>query len=132
MYLFDTDVLSYVVGRAPPRLLARLAAVPAEQQFTSSITVGEMVYGAHRSPRRDALLRKMEEQLWPNIQVLPFDKAAAETYGQLRADLERAGRPLAEPDLRIAAIAVVNGLTVITRNIRHFSRIPCLRVENWV
>ena len=133
MYLFDTDTLSQVVRRAPsPGLLSRLASVPVDQQFTSAVTVGEMVYGAYRSQRREYLLRQLEERLWPNIRILPFNLRAAETYGRLRAELEQAGTPLSEPDLRIAAIALTHDLTVVTGNVRHFSRIPGLRVETWL
>ncbi|MDO8749656.1 MAG: type II toxin-antitoxin system VapC family toxin [Dehalococcoidia bacterium] len=133
MYLFDTDVLSHVLKSSPlPSLIARLAAVPPEQQFTSAITVGEMVYGAWHSPRREHFLRQLEERVWPNVRVLSFNRSAGETYGRLRAELERAGTPLAEPDLRIAAIALTNDLTVVTGNVRHFARVPGLRVENWL
>ncbi|HEV8353377.1 MAG TPA: type II toxin-antitoxin system VapC family toxin [bacterium] len=133
MYLFDTDTLSEVLKRAPsPRLLARLAAVPAEEQFTSAITVGEMVYGAYRSQRRDHLLRQLGERVWSQVRVLPFDRAAAERYGALRARLEETGTTVAEPDLRIASIALTHDLTVVTGNTRHFQRIPELRVENWM
>lgn len=133
MYLFDTDTLSEVLRRAPaPGLLARLAAVLPEQQFTSAITVGEMEYGAHRSPKRDELLRQLRERVWPNVRILAFDRAAAETYGALRAQLERGGTPLSEPDMRIAAVALTHDLTVVTGNIRHFQRVGGLRVENWM
>jgi len=133
MFLLDTDAVSQILKPAPSSsLLTRLAAVPPEDQFTSAITVGEMVYGAHRSPTPERWLRQLEERLWPNLRVLPFDRPAAEAYGQLRADLERAGTPLSEPDLRIAAIALTHDLTVVTGNVRHFSRVPGLRVENWL
>ena len=133
MFLFDTDALSQVLRRDPsPSILVRMAAVPREEQFTTAITVGEMVYGAERSSRREYLLRQFEERLWPNLGILPFDQAAAETYGRIRAEVERAGTPLAEPDLRIGAIALTRDLTVVTGNTRHFSRIPSLRVENWM
>ena len=133
MYLLDTDVLSQVLTPSPlPGLIARLAVVPSEQQFTSAITVGEMVYGAYRSPRREHFLRQLEERVWPNVRVLSFNRSAGETYGRLRAELEQAGTPLAEPDLRIAAIALPPDLTVVTGNVRHFARVPGLRVENWL
>jgi tRNA(fMet)-specific endonuclease VapC len=133
MFLFDTDTLSQVLKRTPSSaLLARLAIVPPEQQFTSAITVGEMVYGAYRSPSPEPLLRQLEERVWPNVRVLPFDRPAAETYGRLRAELERAGTPLSEPDLRIASIALTHDLTVVTGNVRHFVRVSGLRVENWL
>lgn len=133
MFLFDTDALSQVLRRYPsPSILVRMATVPREEQFTTAITVGEMVYGAERSTRPEYLLRQFEERLWPNLRILPFDHAAAETYGRIRAELERAGTPLAEPDLRIGSIALTRDLTVVTGNTRHFSRIPGLRVENWI
>lgn len=133
MYLFDTDSLSQVLKRSPlPSFIARLAATPIEHQFTSAITVGEMVYGAHRSARRDELLGQLQTRVWPNITILPFDRAAAETYGSIRAELERAGVPIGEPDTRIAAIALARSLTVVTRNVRHFERVPGLRAENWL
>ena len=133
MFLFDTDTLSHVLRRnPPPSLLVRLAEVPSEDQFTTAINVGEMIYGANRSSRRDYLLRRFEERLWPMVSILPFDRAAAETYGVLRAELERSGTPLAEPDLRIPSIGLSRNLTVVTGNIRHFSRVPGLAVENWI
>ena len=64
--------------------------------------------------------------------MLPFDVAAARRYGEVRAELERLGTPLAEADLRIGAIALSRGLTVVTGNVRHFQRIPELSVENWL
>jgi predicted nucleic acid-binding protein len=133
MFLFDTDTLSEILKRTPsPGLLAKLATLSSEDQFTTSITVGEMVYGAHRSTRREYLLQQFEERLWPMVHILPFDRTAAEAFGSIRAELERAGTPLAEPDLRIGAIALTNNLTVVTGNVRHFARIPGLQVENWI
>lgn len=64
--------------------------------------------------------------------VLPFDAAAAETYGSLRAGLEASGRRLAEPDLRIASIALARDAVLVTGNERHFRRVNGLAVENWL
>jgi tRNA(fMet)-specific endonuclease VapC len=134
MYLFDTDILSNLLRRMPSTtLIAKLASVPPEQQFTSSITLGELVYGAHKlGTRGTALLERLETTLLPNLPVLPFDAAAARRYGEVRADLERRGLPIGEADLRIAAIALVRDFTVVTGNLRHFQRVPGLRVENWL
>ena len=68
----------------------------------------------------------------PHLPVLPFDGDAARRYGEVRAELECQGTPLGEADLRIGAIALSRGLTVVTGNIRHFQRIPGLSVENWL
>jgi tRNA(fMet)-specific endonuclease VapC len=134
MYLLDTNILSDLIKRSPSTaLIAKLASVPPEQQFTSSITLGELVYGAYRlGPRSDALLHRIETRLLPNLPILPFDDAAARRYGEVRAQLERQGMPLGDADLRIAAIALTRDLTVVTANTRHFQRVPGLPVENWL
>ncbi len=133
-YLLDTDTLSNLLKKAPSvMLIARLAAVPIEEQATSSITVGEMAFGAYRSGERAAfLLGQIRNRLLPNLTVLPFDGAAAWRYGDIRAELERRGTPTGDSDLRIGAIALVHGLTVVTGNVRHFGRISTLKVENWL
>ncbi|MDQ3093012.1 MAG: PIN domain-containing protein [Actinomycetota bacterium] len=132
MFCFDTDILSAVMRRDPPlHLIRRLAEVPPRQQFTTAITVGEMLYGAAK--RGDPQLEQRVHDLILRAQaVLPFDEPAAEVYGSLRATLERAGRPLAEPDLRIAATALSRDLTLVSGNVRHFARVPGLRLENWL
>ena len=133
MYLFDTDIISNLLKKNPaPSLIRKLALTSAGNQFTSAITVGELVYGAFRSNRPDYFLNKLEEIVWPNITILPFDDTAARIYGMLRAQLEKAGTPTSEPDLRIASIAISNQKTLVTGNERHFSRIPSLQIENWL
>ncbi len=133
-YLFDTDILSNLLRRAPsPSLLRRLALTPVEEQTTSSITVGELYYGARRlAGGGENLVSRIESALLPNLLVLPFDVSAAQHYGHLRAELERAGTPIGDADMRIAAIARANDLTVVTANLRHFQRVAGLPVENWL
>lgn len=132
MWCFDTDVLSAVVRRDPPfHLVRKLARLPIDVQFTTSITLGEMLHGVARRPN-PRLQRKTREVVEGLVAILPFDEASAEIYGTLRAKLESEGRRLAEPDLRIASIALSNDLTLVTGNVRHFSRVPNLRVENWL
>jgi tRNA(fMet)-specific endonuclease VapC len=134
MYLLDTDILSNLLRRTPSAtLLTKLASVPSEQQFTSSITLGELVYGAHRSKARtDSLLQRLDETLLPNLPVLPFDVPAGRRYGEVRAELERRGTPIGDADLRIASIALARNLAVVTGNVRHFRKVPGLAVENWL
>ena len=134
MYLLDTDILSNLLKRTPSTvLISKLASVPPEQQFTSSITLGELIYGAYRLREHAAhLLERLDETLLPNLPALPFDGAAARRYGEVRAELEHRGTPLGDADLRIGAIALNRGLTVVTGNVRHFQRIPDLLVENWL
>jgi len=132
VYCFDTDVLSATIRREPSLpLIRRLAQVPPTDQFTTAITMGELLYGA---ARRDSkrLNEQVRELLRGALTILPFDETAAAVYGPLRASLESDGQPLAEPDLRIASIALSRDLVVVTGNIRHFARIPDLTVENWL
>lgn len=132
MYCFDTDILSATMRRDPSLpLIRKLAQVPPTEQFTTAVTLGELLYGA---ARRDS--KRLNEQIRDLIRsaltVLPFDEAAAEVYGPLRAQLESEGQRLAEPDMRIASIALSRDLTLVTGNVRHFTRVPGLKVENWL
>jgi predicted nucleic acid-binding protein len=130
-YLLDTDIISATLRRSPHLgVLRRLASIPASDQFTSSISLGELIFGALRVGRAELLDRIL--QIAERLPALPFDEAAARTFGALKADLERAGTPLAEPDLRIAAIARSGQLTLVTGNVRHFARVQDLAIENWL
>lgn len=133
-YLLDTDILSNLMKRSPSSaLVARVVRTPPEEQFTSSVTLGELIYGAHRfEGRTAALLESIERALLPNLPVLPFDAFAARRYGEVRAKLEKEGTPIGDADMRIAAIALVRGFKVVTGNERHFRRVPGLEVENWM
>jgi tRNA(fMet)-specific endonuclease VapC len=132
MYCFDTDTLSISIWPNPPaHLVRRLARVEPTDQCTTSVTVGELLYGVAKrgGPRISTRVRDLVRAVQT---VVPFDVAAAEVYGPLRADLERAGRPLDERDLMIASICLARDLTLVTGNVRHFDRVPGLRVEYWL
>jgi tRNA(fMet)-specific endonuclease VapC len=131
-YCLDTDVVSAVIRSQPDlRLLGRMAGIRAECMCTTAITLGEIVYGAIKRGR-PALVERVLTMAWSVDAFLPFDSGAAHVYASVRADLERQGSRLDEPDLRIAAIALSRDLTIITGNVRHFGRVPRLRVENWL
>ncbi len=133
MYLADTDTLSYILRGRSPVLTSRWIRTPRGQRHTTSITLGELVYGARRRwGWGERVLQILAETLLSELPILPFDESAAHRYGELRAYLERLGTPIGDSDTRIAAIALVHGLTVITGNIRHFERVPGLSVENWL
>lgn len=131
MIVLDTDVVS-VLMRAPraASLIARLEAVPVTEQATTTVTLGELAYGAAKASRPQ--LYEQAKRLLDGVVVLDFDTASAEAYGRLRARLESLGRPLADPDLRIAAIVLANTATLVTGNVRHFARVADLHVENWL
>ena len=137
MYLFDTDILSWLAKRRRPEgLMPRLAATPVAAQFTTAVNVAEIYHGIFRlgveDGTRESLLEFFDGQIFPRLTILPFEREDARAYGLLRASLERKGRPRFEPDLQIASIALTHRLTVVTGNVRHFEGIPGLKVENWL
>ncbi|NOQ63537.1 MAG: PIN domain-containing protein [Methyloprofundus sp.] len=133
MFLFDTDTITNIVKPRPSQnLLAKLAGIEKEQQYISTITISEIVYGAEKSQRPEYHLHNLEAILLPAVNIVGFDSKAAYICGQIRAELEKRGTPLNLADLEIASIAIANDLTLITNNIRHFKRIPLLKFENWL
>lgn len=111
-------------------VVRRLAQSVSGEHFTSAISLGELIFGAVRRGGID--LPHRIEMLVRRTPVLPFDERAARVYGPLKAQLQRDGTPLDEPDLRIASVALANGLTLVTGNERHFARVPGLSIENWL
>jgi predicted nucleic acid-binding protein len=133
MYLFDTDTLSNVVKRKPSgRLLEKLEETPIAFQHTSAINVGEIYFGANRSSKKKQILMAFEEMVFPNVNILPFDRQSGQVFGILKAELENRGIGCSEPGLRIAAVAIQHNLVLVTGNTKHFENIPGLRIENWI
>jgi predicted nucleic acid-binding protein len=130
-YLFDTDAISELLKPRPAADYVRwLAAVPREEQFTSAVVVGELYEGAFRSSAVTRHLENIEKRILPAVTVLSYDVAAAHVYGQVRAQLEISGRPLADADLQIAATALLHDLELVTGNVKHFKRVPGLRISH--
>lgn len=129
-WLFDTDAVSELLKPKPlAAYLEWLRAVPREDQFISAVSVGELYHGAYRSRAHDRHLDNIENRILPAVTVLPYDAAVAKVFGRLRAELELAGKRLADADLQIAATALHHGLELVTGNVRHFSRIGELRLN---
>lgn len=132
MYVFDTDALSGLLkGRLPEATAKRMGALVREKRYTTAITVGELYYGALRSSATTRWLKAIDDLL-PEFTCLDFDAEAARRYGEIRAFLERSGRRLDDPDLRIAAICAAKDQILVSGNERHFARVPGLRYENWL
>jgi predicted nucleic acid-binding protein len=129
--VLDTDVISDLMRPRPSaRLVERLAAIDVSEQATTAITIGELAYGARHAERPELYERAV--RLLSGTRVLPFDRDAATSYGSIRHELERDGRRLPDPDLRIAATALVHRAVLITGNTRHFERVPGLSCEDWL
>jgi tRNA(fMet)-specific endonuclease VapC len=139
MYLLDTDVISILQGRSQPaygRLTHRMGQRRRTDFYVSVVSLHEQLTGAHafiNSARKPADLahgyRFFIDALgyYCHEQVLPFDLPSASLAEQLASGKSRVNKM----DLRIASIALARSFTLLTRNLRHFSRVPNLIVEDW-
>ena len=128
-FVLDTNTCIYALKRKG-RVVERLRDHSPDDLGITIVTVAELWFGAHKSARPAAARREMDGFLEP-FEVLPFDRVAAEAYARIRLSLERAGSPIGERDLQIAAIAVARELTVVTHNVSEFARVPGLPVVDW-
>jgi len=133
MYLFDTDAITNILKKKPSsKMLEKIGKVSKRQSYISAITLGEIIYGAFKSSNPGLHLKNLKEILLPMVNLVTFDSRAAFHYGKIRADLESWGSIIPHTDIQIASITIANDLTLVTGNIRHFSRIHGLRAENWI
>lgn len=117
--------------RHPDGLVAsRIEKVGPKKIFTSIIVASELRYGCAKKGSSKLLSRV--EGLLEILTVLPLDIPVDAAYGKIRAELDRAGQPIGMNDLLIAAHTLAHGLTLVTDNMREFSRIRRLKVENWL
>lgn len=128
MRILDSD---HCIGILRGKLDLSRRSIPGETLATTTISVGELIVGARKSVLPEVSLRQVD-LLLQHLVILPFDEASGRLYGALRADLEIAGRRLADLDLQIASIAISNGAPLLTHNRRHFGRIPGLVLEDWL
>ena len=130
--LLDTNVLSEAVRKRPVlAVMKALRALRPEERFASEITRYELRVGAARLDDDGRLWQRIQQDVLPLVRWLPFDEAAALAAADIGTALKRRGETVEATDLFIAATALVHGLIVSTRNVRHFARVPGLVVENW-
>lgn len=129
--LLDTNVCIDIIRRRGAMALERIRALPAGDVSISAITLAELQHGVAKSRDRERNLAALM-MFTADIQVLDFDRAAAEVYGELRASLGMAGTPIGSMDLLIAAQALSLDALLVTNNLREFARVAGLRVEDWV
>ena len=130
-YMLDTNICSYVLKSRPPSVKARFDEAGDGALAISTVVLAELLYGAARHPKAVAIRREIAD-LVSRLVVLPWDEAAAEEYGALRATLELAGRLLGAMDMMIAAHARSMGLTLVSNDVRRFERVEGLSIANWV
>ena len=129
-FMLDTNCCVDLIRKRDERILRRMQRLRPDDLCVSSVTLGELEYGAAKSANPGKNRLALAEFMTP-LNVVPYDDAVAPVYGQLRADLERAGTPVGPLDTMIAAHALSLGLTVVTDNEREFRRVSGLNVQNW-
>jgi tRNA(fMet)-specific endonuclease VapC len=130
LYSLDTNIIFELLRSPNGPLAQKLARVGDTNVAVSIIVAGELRFGAIR--RANATLSSQIDGFLEAVDVMPLDVPADRIYGELRTVLERAGTPVGANDLLIAAQALAGNMTVVTDNEREFSRVPGLKIENWL
>jgi tRNA(fMet)-specific endonuclease VapC len=129
-YMLDTNICIYTIKHKPEKVFQRLQEIDPEDICVSSVTYAELVHGVEKSAavekNRLALL-----MLLAKIEILNFDVDAADCYGKIKADLDKKGTPIDPLDMMIAGHAMSMGYAVVTNNVKEFSRVQGLILENW-
>lgn len=129
-YMLDTNMIIYTIKNRPEAVREAFNAHNG-QMCISSVTWMELVYGAEKSAAPERNLRDIEG-LAARLEVLPYDVAAANHTGQIRAELAQLGKPIGPYDQMISGHARSQGLILVSNNLKEFERVPGLRLENWV
>ena len=129
-YMLDTNICIYAIKHKPEQVFMRLQEHDPIDICISSVTYAELVHGVEKSKAIEKN-RVALALLLANIEIMNFDSLTAESYGKIRADLEKAGTPIGPLDMMIAGHAKALGYTVVTNNTKEFARVKGLKLENW-
>ena len=130
-YLLDTNILIYILNQHPEVVFHKFNQVAADQVGMSIISYGELLFGTENSLYQKKSKRLLEA-LAQQIPVLPLTTIAGHHYGKIRASLKKTGNLIGPNDLWIAAHALSLNTILVTNNTKEFSRVPHLKVENWL
>lgn len=128
-YLLDTNMASYVIKGNIPHVRERLVKVPMSEIGISVITEAELRFGVAKNPEAARLGVAVEEFLL-RIEILLWNSEAAKSYAGIRATMERAGEPMGNLDMMIAAHALAAQVVLVTHD-RVFHRVKQLKIEDW-
>ena len=129
-FLLDTNICIYLMKGRVANVQRQFAALQAYEVAISVITLGELYFGANKSQQRVQAVNALQS-LTQSLRVLELNEDVTRHYGEIRAFLEAKGQPVGANDLWIAAHARALGLTLVSNNLREFSRVPNLALENW-
>ena len=130
IYLLDSNMCIGLLRQREPKLAAHFKREPPGNVALCSVVVGELLFGARRSRKASAALSQVRTFCSPYVS-LPFNDRAADEYSIIRTHLTGLGQAIGANDMLIAAIALANGLTLVTHNTNEFSRVPGLLLEDW-
>ena len=129
-YMLDTCICSYILKRRPQSVKTRFEELEPDALCISAVTLAELYYGAARHPKGDAI-RKEIDDFAARLSIVAWDETAADHYGTIRATLEKRGTPIGAMDMLIAAHARSIKAVLVTNDLRHFTKVPGLKVEDW-
>ena len=129
--MLDTNICIYIIKQKPLNVLERFKQTEISQIGISAITLSELSYGVSKSSKPAQNQIALAQFIAP-LEILPYDDNAAQYYGNLRTHLEKQGTTIGSLDMLIAAHALSIACTLVTNNTKEFSRIPNLKIENWV
>ncbi|CAB1064368.1 VapC toxin protein [Olavius sp. associated proteobacterium Delta 1] len=128
----SNDICIYIINKKPAKVLRKFERLPVYDFGISSITHAELQYGVEKCENKNTNQAALDEFLLP-LTIIPFQgKRLVTCYGEIRTALESKGQTIGPLDMLIAAHALSLDLTIISNNIKEFSRIPNLKCENWV
>ena len=130
-YLLDTNICIYIAKQKPLSVLQRFESLAVGAVAMSIVTYGELLYGAEKSQHRKKSMETLDE-LATLIPPLPLSIEVGKHYAHIRSDLEQQGRPIGNNDLWISAHALALNTILVTNNLKEFSRVKDLNVENWI
>ena len=130
-YLLDTNICIYIAKQKPLGVLRRFEKMAVGEVGMSLISYGELLFGAEKSTQSKQSQRILEE-LSTVIPPIALSIEVSANYAAIRALLEKKGQPIGNNDLWIAAHAVTLGVILVTHNLKEFTPIPHLSVEDWV
>jgi len=132
MYLLDTNILSELIKKRPnPYLLSQLRSKPAYALYTSSICIMELRFGSALRDDFEVFWQKINREIISRVKIIPLGEKEALAAGAILADMRKTGQSIGIEDVLIAASAITNQCIMVTGNIRHFSKISGLIVEDW-
>jgi tRNA(fMet)-specific endonuclease VapC len=130
-YILDTNICIYIIKKKPEAVFNKFSSLEIGSVGISTITLAELRFGVAKSlyPERNA--QALEQFITP-LEILDFGEIATHEYGNIRSFLEKQGTVIGSLDMLIAAHAKSLNAILISNNLKEFSRIPDLKLENWI